>query len=376
VTTTRSPSAIEWLLRPWTAGGSAATRAGRVGSVAATLTLLLLPSMILYFGIDEWWWDSTLSVCLLTPVGIILFDNFAALVGRMRGRPLRGPVRIAFLLVGFIAGDIAGYVVIWLFPVVQAHAPGLLIADFRRNLGIFIPVLAIVIGVGASLWYRAESYRLESAASVASFAVLKGQMQPHFLFNALNALKELIADDPEAARAFTQQLAELYRLILEVSTEATTSLSDELAIVRHYLEVERVRYGERLRYSIDADPTLLDEHVPSLLLQTLVENAIKHGISKARDGGEVRVRAMHRSGGGLELEVSNTGAAFEAEREPERDALPSTGLRNTRARLQLMYGTSSELSITTDPELGTRVRLFVSGQKLGGPSTSITGPRV
>jgi signal transduction histidine kinase len=373
VTWTGSPSAIEWLLLPWTAHGSAAQRAGRVGSVAGALTLLLLPSMILYFGIDEWWWDSTLAICLLTPAAIILFDNLAELVGRARGRPLRGPVRLGFVLLGFIAGDIAGYIAVWLWPVTQERPPALLIADFRRNLGIFIPVLAIVSGVGASLWYRAESYRLENAASVASFAVLKGQMQPHFLFNALNALKELIADDPEAARAVTQQLAELYRLILKVATEATTPLSDELAIVKHYLDVERVRYGERLRYAIDVDPVLLDEHVPSLLLQTLVENAIKHGISKARLGGQVRVRARRRDGGGLELEVSNTGAAFEPERELARDALPPTGLRNTRARLQLMYGSAGELSITTDPELGTRVRVFVSGEKLGtGPWTSIT----
>jgi LytS/YehU family sensor histidine kinase len=85
------------------------------------------------------------------------------------------------------------------------------------------------------------------------------------------------------------------------------------------------------------------------------------------------VRATHRDGGGLELEVSNTGAAFEPERELARDALPPTGLRNTRARLQLMYGSAGGLSITADPELGTRVRVFVSGEKLGtGPWTSIT----
>src|SRR5205823_5033981 len=107
------------------------------------------------------------------------------------------------------------------------------------NMGILVPVVGATIVIGASLWYRAEAFRLESAAATAGFNVLKGQMQPHFLFNSLNALKELIADDPELATAFAQRIADLYRLILEVSTEATTPLSDELAIVGHYCEVER-----------------------------------------------------------------------------------------------------------------------------------------
>jgi LytS/YehU family sensor histidine kinase len=200
---------------------------------------------------------------------------------------------------------------------------------------------------------------MESVAAAAGFNVLKGQMQPHFLFNALNALKELIADDPAAARAFTQRLADLYRLILKVSTDATTSLADELAIVEHYLEVERVRYGERLRFSIEAPDDLRGERVPSLVLQTLAENAVKHGISKARAGGEVRVRVGRRAEGGLEVEVSNTGGPFDA--NGPRAGAPGTGLANTRARLELMYGAAGQLTISSDPALGTRVRFVVPG---------------
>jgi len=348
----RRRTAIEWLMEPWLSGAGAAARAGRVCAVALVLTLVILPGMIAYFGADDWWWDSTIAICVLTPVGIILFDNVAELFG------LRGLWRVGALSGGFLVGNIAGYFAIYVFRPLPGRTADLLMADFQRNITILGPILALVVVVGASLWYRAEAYRLESVATAASFNVLKGQMQPHFLFNALNALKELIADDPATARVVTQRLADLYRMILKVSTEATTPLADELSIVEHYLEIERVRYGERLSYSIEAPDDLKADHVPSLVLQTLVENAIKHGISKARAGGKVWVRAS-RSGGGLELEVSNTGAPFEP------NGAGGTGLANTRARLELMYGAASELTISADATLGTRVRLVVSGSRVG-----------
>jgi signal transduction histidine kinase len=363
--TVRSKSGIEWLIHPWLAGRGALARAARVGAVALLLTALLLPSMIAMFGLDGWWWDSTLSICVLTPAGIILFDNLTELFTRVSGRRVPGLLRLVLLAFGFVAGNIAGYLVILLWRMTPGRTPQMLVADFTRNMRVLAPALAVVIGVGASLWYRAEAYRLESAAAAASYRVLKGQMQPHFLFNALNALKELISDDPEQARAFTQRLADLYRMILQLSNEATAPLADELAVVSHYLEIERVRYGDRLRYVIDTPAELASEHVPSLLLQTLAENAVKHGIAKARGGGEVRICARRRDAGMIELEVSNTGAPFEPERERDHDAAPATGLSNTRARLQLMYGSAAELSIVSDPELGTRVRLVVSGAKLG-----------
>lgn len=361
---TRSRSAIEWLLEPWIAGRGARARGGRVAIVALALIAVLLPCLILMFGIDGWWWDSTAAICVLTPLGVVLFDNLAELLARLLGRRLPGLLRVVWLALGFVAGNMAGYALILAFRMTPDRTPHMLIADFQRNMRVLAPALAVVIGVGASSWYRAEAYRLESAATAASYQVLKGQLQPHFLFNALNALKELIGDDPEQARAFAQRLADLYRLILKVSTEATAPLRDELAIVSHYLEVERVRYGERLRYRIDAPDDLGGEHVPTLLLQTLAENAVKHGIGKAREGGEVLVRAARRGPAAIELEVSNTGAPFAG---PERasDEQTATGLRNTRARLQLMYGRDAQLSIASDPQLGTRVRCTVSGAKLG-----------
>jgi hypothetical protein len=329
------------------------------------LTGGVLPAMVLYFGSEGWWWDNTLSVGLLMPIGILAFDELAELAGRARGRPIQGIARGAVLIGGLVAGNLAGYLVtlgVWPLP---GRTPHVAFADFRRNMSIFVPILSVLMLAVASFWHRAETYRLETAALRASFKVLERQMQPHFLFNALNALKELIPDDPVVARAFTQRLADLYRMILKVSSSATTPLSDELTIVGHYLEVERVRYGERLRYSIEVPDELRTLHVPSLMLQTLTENAVKHGIAKARQGGDVWVRGRRHEGGGIELEVRNTGAPYAPSGAAETSDSTKTGLENTRARLALMYGESGRLSISSDPEGGTRVCCIVSGGKVG-----------
>ena len=356
--------AVEWLLGPWLEGRGFWGRTGRIVAVMGSLTLVVLPGMLLYFGPDGWWWDNTLAVCALMPAGIVLADAGAEALGQARGRPVRGMARVVTLGLGLVVGNFAGYVATFaLFPL-EGRTPHLLFADFRRNMSIFIPILSVLVLAVASFWHRAEAYRLETAAMRASFKVLERQMQPHFLFNALNALKELIPDDPALARAFTQRLADLYRLILKVSTSATTPLSDELTIVGHYLEVERVRYGDRLKYAIEVPDELAALHVPSLMLQTLTENAVKHGIAKARGGGRVWVRARRHESGGVELEVANTGAPYAPDPAGERPDSAKTGLANTRARLALMYGGEGALSISSDPEAGTRVRCVVSGERL------------
>jgi len=356
--------AVEWLVRPWHERLGFAARVGRILSVMLGLTFAVLPAMVLYFGPDGWWWDNTLSVALFTPAGIVVFDALAEAFGRVRRKPVTGMARVVVLMAGLVAGNFAGYLVtLAAFPL-PGRTPHLVWADFRRNMSIFVPVLSVLVVAVASFWHRAEAYRLETAAMRASFKVLEQQMQPHFLFNALNALKELIPDDPTLARAFTQRLAELYRLILKVSTQATTSLADELVIVDHYLEVERIRYGERLRFGIEVPDELRALYVPSLMLQTLAENAVKHGIAKARQGGDVWVRGRKHESGGLELEVVNTGAAYVADAASDPSTGARTGLENTRARLTLMYGERGAFSIGSDPDGATRVRCVVTGERV------------
>jgi LytS/YehU family sensor histidine kinase len=143
-----------------------------------------------------------------------------------------------------------------------------------------------------------------------------------------------------------------------VSREPTARLRDELAVVENYLAIERIRFGDRLAVRFDVEPGLDELHVPSLVLQTLAENAIKHGIAGARAGGEVHVTARRAPNGWLALEVANTGAPF-----APRPGHDGHGLANTMARLELMYGAASGFRVASGPE-GTRVAFSVSGREV------------
>jgi len=351
-----SGAAIEWLLRPWLDRTPARARIGRISTVSAALVLTVVPSMMLYFGIDGWWWDGTLAVVSMSWVGVVALDAVAEQVSRRRARALPGLVRVGFIVLGLALGIGLGYVVLWRFGWSPDRTPATLIGDYRRTMGILAPLVTLLVVAGASLWYRAEAFRLESAAARASLAALTAQLQPHVLFNSLNALKELTLDDPERASALTQRLADLYRAILKASSTPTTTLADEAAIVENYLEVEHVRFADRLRYAIDIPPALARVEVPGLMLQTLAENAVRHGIAKSRRGGEVCVTAT-RHGDRVVIEVTNTGALY-----TETDVLARggthVGLANTRARLELLFPGAAELTIAARDDR-TVVRVII-----------------
>src|SRR5262249_17927874 len=148
---------------------------------------------------------------------------------------------------------------------------------------------------------------VKETTKIAQGQVLANQLEPHFLFNSLHALSELIETDARQGAEMAHRLSELFRRISGGARRATTPLSEELAIVREYLEIEKVRLGSRLRYSLDEPAWSGERHLPTLMLQTLVENAIKHGIAPAVDGGELRVTFRERDDGLCECTVTNTG---------------------------------------------------------------------
>ena len=357
-----SGTAIEWLLRPWLRAGSTSARIGRISTVSAALLLTVLPGMMLYYGLDGWWWDGTVAVCSMAWLGVVSFDALAELVARLRRRALPGLARVGFVVLGLAVGILFGYIVLFFFGWSPDRTLSTVVRDYRRTMGILAPIMIVLVIAGSSLWYRAEAFRLESAAARASLAALTAQMQPHVLFNSLNALKELTLDDPQRASALTQRLAELYRGILAASATPTSSIADEIAIVRNYLEVEHVRFEDRLRFEIEVPPELARLEVPSLMLQTLVENAVRHGIARSRHGGEIRVHAERR-GDEVVLEVSNTGAAY-VEGSNAEDRV-QVGLTNTRARLGLVFRERAELTIGNEGERGTVVRVVVPWREAG-----------
>ncbi|BDU72784.1 sensor histidine kinase [Mesoterricola silvestris] len=186
-----------------------------------------------------------------------------------------------------------------------------------------------------------EKEAMVAEANIARTRLLQSQLHPHVLFNALNGLAELIHKDPPTAEQSVKHLADLLRRILRASETPTFSLGEERALVEDYLFIEGLRLGLRLRLQWDWDASLDGQQVPPLLIQPLVENAIKHGIAPNRGGGELLVR-VGRDGRDLILEVWNTGAAYEAR--------PGSGigLRNLEARLALHFGLDTAFSIQPD----------------------------
>jgi two-component system, LytTR family, sensor kinase len=185
-----------------------------------------------------------------------------------------------------------------------------------------------------------ETARLNEELSRAQLAVLRGQMDPHFMFNTLNSIASLVYDQrPDAAVGMIVGLSEFLRRALEDSHRAQVTLREEVEYLQRYVDIQKVRFGDRLRVSVDIPEDLMATQVPNLLLQPLVENAIKHGVSKRRSGGEIRVAGTCRDGA-LRLTVYNDGpwAQEDLAVAPHR-----IGLGNLRTRLQILHGDRSEL---------------------------------
>ncbi|WP_159397851.1 sensor histidine kinase [Sorangium cellulosum] len=185
------------------------------------------------------------------------------------------------------------------------------------------------------------------AAQDARLRLLQARTNPHFLYNSLNSVMSLIPTDPELAEETLGRLAALFRYALESSTRLAVPLVDEVACANDYLSIETIRFRERLRYSVDVDPSLRAIQVPPMLLQPLVENAVKHGIGGRVRGGSVTVRA-ELAGEDLLLSVLDDGPG------PTPAIRPGTGtsLADLRERLRLLYGEDGRLVAEPAPEGG------------------------
>ncbi len=210
-------------------------------------------------------------------------------------------------------------------------------------IGFRLPIyLAIVSVAHAMLFYRRsqERDRLEASLARARLEALKMQLQPHFLFNSLNAIGALVHKDPDAADEMLAALSDLLRLTLETSGEQELPLRRELEFVERYLAIEHVRFGDRLRFEVDVAPETFAALVPTFLLQPLVENAVRHGLEPRSGAGVLMIRAR-RVGGTLRLSVTDNGIGL-PNGKPEREGI---GLSNTRARLRELYGGAASLEL-------------------------------
>ena len=205
------------------------------------------------------------------------------------------------------------------------------------------------------LGLRHRERELVELAATAQLAALRAQINPHFLFNSLNSIAQLIRADPDRAEACVERLAEMFRYVLRYGEKDFVPLAEELEMARAYLDIERARFGDRLRVETHVDPPSLQHLIPNLILQPLVENAVRHGLSRKRGGGTVRIDAR-LADGCLELSVGDDGLGM-PDTALERVYEHGIGLRNLRDRLERLYGPAHLPEITSAPGSGTRVRL-------------------
>ena len=223
-----------------------------------------------------------------------------------------------------------------------------------------VPFVYFLILLGAEAMQHArarreeelQATRLAGQLSEARLALLQRQLHPHFLFNSLQAISTLLHRDPEKADRLLMRLSRLLRAMLEDASGQTLELRTELDLTRRYLEIEQVRFGDRLCVEWSVDESMLDCQVPSLVVLPLVENAIRHGLSTKVGPGHLRISASSE-GATLALDVQDDGLGATL---PLRQGV---GIANTRARLEAMYGGRASLDVETVPDGGFRARIRI-----------------
>jgi len=186
---------------------------------------------------------------------------------------------------------------------------------------------------------------------------LKMQVQPHFLFNTLHSISSLLSKDTEGARKMITRLGDFLRLTLENSGSMEVTLQQEIEFLNGYLEIERIRFQDRLTTDIRIDPEVLDVRVPNLILQPIVENAMRHAVGNSRSG-HVEISAAPRNGA-LHIEVKDNGPGLQVDRAFEARRGKGVGLANTQARLVGLYGTAAKFEMVNRPSGGLTVTIEI-----------------
>lgn len=288
----------------------------------------------------------------ISPVCMIVLPKVTPPVFARFRAPLNWLIVIAVMLVLAAAGSL--FAITILAAVGYIKLADILLVWFDNSLKVSV-IVTLTVGIffttreilrsrlkQATLALRtrerdeAEARRLASEARLAS---LESRVQPHFLFNTLNSIAALIPQDPAGAERMTGQLASLLRSSLDTAATPLVALEQEITVVRNYLEIERVRFGDRLRYDIQTDTRLNDRDVPRLSLQTLVENSVKYAVSPRKTGATIRIGARLENEQ-LHLEVEDDGPGFQGGSE-----LPGHGLVLLRERLEMAYGPAATLTV-------------------------------
>lgn len=237
----------------------------------------------------------------------------------------------------------------------------------------FLLVYWLIVGVYHLVTNYEQSRARELATSQlqtqlvqAQLQILKMQLQPHFLFNTLNAISALLHKDPALADRMIARLGELLRTTLDHDGSQEVTVQQELDFIRPYLEIEQARFGPRLRVTVEAAPEVRDALLPSMILQPLVENAIRHGVAVRTGPGTVTIQ-LWQVGPALQVRISDDGPGLAPQFREGR------GLSNTRARLQGLYGPAHELTLANGPTGGAVATLTVPLRGVSPPSDQEPG---
>lgn len=223
-----------------------------------------------------------------------------------------------------------------------------------NNAVIYVGLFAVLHAFRAFQRLRIQEQHaaeLRVLAQDRELAALKAQINPHFLFNTLNSISALVKRDPDGTREVIAHLADMFRYALDSSKHDLVPLRDELNMATTYLDIEHHRFPDRLQIHVDVDPDVLDVRVPPMILQPLVENAVKHGIAPSEEGGTVTVR-IHPQNGHLDFVIEDTGVGLRPDAPPTTSGV---GLANTDARLQRLYGPDAALHTEAIEPHGFRV---------------------
>lgn len=219
----------------------------------------------------------------------------------------------------------------------------------------FVVYAAVVAGAHGLTYYRRsrEREQLEARLAQTRLQLLNMQLQPHFLFNTLNTIAELVHEDAEAADRMITGLSDLLRRALELGHAQEIPLAAELDLLSRYLDIQSARFGDRLQARIEVDDDAREARVPVLLLQPLAENAIRHGLAAHRNAGHLEIR-IRRTGPAIVISVCDDGPGAREEAVNGREGL---GLANTRERLRALYGSAQSLDLTNSPAGGAQVTI-------------------
>lgn len=356
-----------------------------VGAVVLTTFFALLYALrgsiaLLDRGEDPRWAQQVWWSLAMWWTCLPLLPPLAALVRRFPvGRP-HGWRNAGVLLMGIIAAAWLRHVLMTPVVVAISGVPDVAASAAARTLTYFTVFLVMVALLHAAHYYRAERARATREAVMARglaearLAALRTQLQPHFVFNVLNAVTTLVHADPMAADRMLTRFAALLRVILHEGAEEH-ALDRELDLLARYVELMQLRFGDRIVVEWAVDDTVRGARVPFLVLQPLVENAYEHGLAGRETGGHLRIGAT-RAGDSLQLVVEDDGAGLGVDAgsmvgRGDAGMGNGIGLRNTRDRLAGLYGAGASLVLERPTGGGTRALVtlpFVDGPREGGGS--------